>query len=115
MHIPQVIGGVYLHMRTCARACAIRDQLFGVVRDQLAMRFAPLRGGVPLHPKRGAHVCTPFPYLGNDWTDCAEIWYVVTDELARQYTQTKDGVHLHVRTCGCAPFSVSQKRLDGLR
>ena len=27
---------------------------------------------------------TPFPYLRNGWTDCAEIWYVVRDQLTRQ-------------------------------
>ena len=26
-------------------------------------------------------------YLGNDWTDCAEIWYVVRGQLAKQLTQ----------------------------
>ena len=35
-------------------------------------------------------------YLGNGWTDCTEILYVVRDQLARQLTQTKNGVHLHV-------------------
>ena len=57
------------------------------------MRFALLRSVVQLH------VRTHFPYFGNGWTDCAEIWYVVGDQLARQLTQTEDGVHLHVRTC----------------
>ena len=66
--------------------------------------FTPLRGGVHLRPKRVAHVGTPFPYLGNGWTDCADIFYVARDQLASQLTQTKDGVHLHVRTCSCAPF-----------
>ena len=41
----------------------------------------------------------PFPYLGNSWADCAEIWCVVRDQLARQFTQTQGRVHLHVRTC----------------
>ena len=31
--------------------------------------------------------------------DCAEIWSVVRDPLAMRFTQTKGGVHLHVRTC----------------
>ena len=26
---------------------------------------------------------TPSPYHGNDWTDCAEIWYVVRGQLAK--------------------------------
>ena len=39
----------------------------------------------------------PFPYLRNGWTDCHEIWNVVRDQLARQFSQTTDGVHLRVR------------------
>ena len=46
-----------------------------------------------------AHMCTPFRYLGSSWADYAEIWYVVRDQLGKQLTQAKDGVHLHVRTC----------------
>ena len=33
-----------------------------------------------------------FPYLGNGWTDCADILYVVRDQLAGQLTQAKGGV-----------------------
>ena len=40
------------------------------------------------------YICTrarvdvpPFPYLGNGWTDCAEIYYVVRDPLARLFTK----------------------------
>ena len=54
-----------------------------------------------------AHVRTPFPYLGNGWTDCAEIWYVVRDQLARLLTQNKGGdtsARAHLRTCRCARF-----------
>ena len=29
-----------------------------------------------------------FPYLRNGWTDCTEIWYFVSDQLARQLTLT---------------------------
>ena len=43
--------------------------------------------------------CAPFPYLANDWTDCAEIWYAVIDALARHFKEVDDGVQLHVRTC----------------
>ena len=64
MHITQVMGGVHLHVRTCARA------------------------DVP-----------PFPYLGNGWTDCAEIWCVVRDPLARLFAKVNGGAQLHVRTC----------------
>ena len=37
-------------------------------------------------------------YLGNGWTDCAEIWCVVRDQLAMRFTLPRGGVHLHVRT-----------------
>ena len=36
-------------------------------------------------------------YLGNGWTDCAEVWYTVRDQLGRQFTQTKVVMHLYVR------------------
>ena len=57
-----------------------------------AMRFTLLRGGV--HLLQGLHVhvwctCSPFAYLGNGWTDCAEIWYVAKDQL----------VQLHIFLC----------------
>ena len=64
MRITQVVGGVHLHVRTCARA------------------------DVP-----------PFPYLGNGWTNCAEIWFVARDPLAWRFTKANDGVQVHVRTC----------------
>ena len=43
----------------------------------------------------------PFSYLGNGWTDCAEIWYMISDPLARLFTRVRGGAQLHVRT----PFS----------
>ena len=39
-------------------------------------------------------------YLGNDWTDCAEIWRVVRGLLARHLIQARGWVHL--RFCMCA-------------
>ena len=77
-------------------------EIWCVVKDQIAMRFTPLRGGMHLHPKRGAHMCTPFPYLGNGRTDCAETWYAVRGQLARQFRQTKDwsaSALAHVQMC----------------
>ena len=68
-------------------------EIWCVVRNQLAMHFTLLSGGVHLH------VRTPFPYLWNGWSDSAEIWYVVRDQSAGQFIQARDGVHLHVRTC----------------
>ena len=57
-------------------------------------------GGVHLQ------VCTPFLYLRNDWTDCAEIWHALRDQTG-QFTQITDGVSLHVRTC-LPLFRISQ-------
>ena len=42
-------------------------------------------------------------YLGNCWTDCAEIWCVVRDQLAMLSTLHGGGVRLHVLVC--APLS----------
>ena len=41
---------------------------------------------------------SPFPHLGNGWTDCAEIWCVVSDPLARHFIKVNAGVQVHVRT-----------------
>ena len=43
-----------------------------------------------------AHGRFPFPYLGNDWTDCAEISCVVIGPLDMRFTQ--DGGYLLHRT-----------------
>ena len=32
-----------------------------------------------------AHVQNPFPYLGNTWTHCTEIWHVVMNQLALHF------------------------------
>ena len=40
----------------------------------------------------------PFPYVESGRTD-AEMWYAVGDQLARQSTQTKGEIYLHVHTC----------------
>ena len=50
-----------------------------------------------------ADVPSPFPYLVNGWTDCDEIWYVVTDTPARRFTKSMTEysctcTHAHVRT-----------------
>ena len=49
----------------------------------------------------------------NSWTDCAEIWCVVGDQLARRFMQVRGGVHLHVRTC--IRFSVSTNCAENWR
>ena len=33
------------------------------------------------------HVRIPFPYLGNGWTDCTEIWCVARGPVAMHFTQ----------------------------
>ena len=69
----------------------------------VAVPIPQVMGAVHLHVRTYARADTPsFSYLGNGWSDCAEISYVVRDHLARQLTQTKDGVHLHVCTCARA-------------
>ena len=60
------------------------------------MYIAQVMGVVHLHVRTCR--CAPFPYLGNDWTDCAEFSYVVGNLLARRFTEVDDGVQLHVRT-----------------
>ena len=63
------------------------------------MHITQVMGGVPTSARVNV---PPFPYLGNNWMNCAEIWYVVSDPLARVFTQAKDGTQLHVRT----PFHI---------
>ena len=72
-------------------------------------------GGVQLLVRTYAHAdVSPFPYLGNGRTDCADIWYVVSDPLARfLYTKAEGGAQLHCTRAH--PFSVFRKRLDVLR
>ena len=47
-----------------------------------------------------AQVRTPFPYLGNGWTDFAEVWYVVRGQLAMQLTQESNSLLLVHRPKG---------------
>ena len=57
-----------------------------------------------------ALVRTPFPYLGNGWTGCAEILFVIKELLAWRFKK----VHGGVCTCACAhTFSTYRERLDG--
>ena len=55
-----------------------------------------------LHVRTCARAVVPrFPYLGNGLTDCAEIWFLVRDQLAWRFTKVNGGVRVHVRN----PFS----------
>ena len=58
------------------------------------------------------HNCAPapFPYLGNGWTDCAEIYCVVRDPSARRFTKVLGRVQQQARA---HPSSVSGERLGG--
>ena len=106
MHIAQVMGGIYLYVRTCARVDEPPPSYLGngwmdcpeiwfVDRHKLPKRFAQVKSGVHLRVR----TCVPFSYLGNGWTVCAEIWCVVRKQLDMRFTQTNGGVHLHVHTC----------------
>ena len=69
---------------------------FCVFREQLAIAFAQVRGGVHLHVR----TCTPlFQYLANGRADCVPTWCDAGDPLYERLTQVKCRVHLHVRTC----------------
>ena len=97
------------HLRTCARADATQCLVYRERLDGLHLNL--VRGSRSISYEfytthgRGAsalaHMRTPFWYLGNGWTDCAEIRYVIRDQLARQPTQTKEGY-----ICMCAPAHV---------
>ena len=42
-------------------------------------------------------------FLGNGWTDCAEIVYALGAPLVTAYVVVTDGVSLHVLTCRGTP------------
>ena len=62
-----------------------------MVRDLLARRFKEVGDGVQLH------VRITFSYLGNGWTDCAEVSCVVRDPLVMR-------LGTGARTQLCAPL-----------
>ena len=45
------------------------------------------------------HVRTPFPYFGNGWTHCVEIWLVVMYQLAIHFIHATSRVHLGALAC----------------
>ena len=65
-----------------------------VVRDRVAMHITQVMAGVHLH----VHMHLPVSYLGNGWTDYAEIWCCQRCISLAFYTN-QDGIHLHVQTC----------------
>ena len=78
------------------------DQIWCVFRSQAAMHITVLHRSWVGYIC--AHVCTyrcaPFPYLGNGWTDCAEMWFVVRDPLVWRFIKVNGGTGAgaHVRT-----------------
>ena len=58
---------------------------FGVFRDQAVMQNKHVIYGAHLHVRTSRF--DPFLYLGNGWTDCAEIWCVVKVPLARHFAK----------------------------
>ena len=93
------------------------------------MHIAQAMGGY-LHLHARMCRCAPCPYLGNDCTDCAGIWCVVGEALARRFKKSKRWAQLDVRTCaalslitagrialkfGCSHGSLSQKIAQKLR
>ena len=45
---------------------------------------------------RTCAVRSPFPYLWNGWTDCAENWCVARDTLVWRFTKVNGGVQVRV-------------------
>ena len=97
MHITKVMGWVHLHVRTCRCAhfriseTAGRVALkFGMVRGPLARTFTKVKSGVHLYVR--TFRCASFPYLGSGLTDCAEIWCIAREPLARRFTKVWRGV-----------------------
>ena len=43
---------------------------------------------------------------------CAEVWYVVRDQLPMYFIHATDGVHLHCAVYTCTPLSVSRDAWD---
>ena len=98
------MGGVHLHVLTCVRADVPPFTYLGNT-GRIALKFGMWLESHHqgfLQKLRVGHSCTCAPlfsYLGNGWTDCAEICYVVRDPLAKRFT--KADVR-YVRTCSCA-------------
>ena len=60
-----------------------------------------------MHPHVNSHACADVPsvsYLGNGYTDCAEIGGVFRDQSAMRFTQVRGRVYLYVRMCMPLPY-----------
>ena len=66
------------------------------------MHSTQVKSGLHLHVRKGSRVdVPPFLYLGNGWTSCAEIWFVLRDQLANRFMTVEGTVadaRAHVRT-----------------
>ena len=104
----KVMGGVHLHVRTCAPLFCIsviagrivlKFDGWLLVRDPVDMRFMRFWLGTSAR----AHVHTPSPYLKNRLTDCAKIWRLTWDQIVMRFAKVEAGViaHTHVRLQFC--------------
>ena len=96
------MGGISLHVRTCTPRFCISGMAWPIV-----FKFGVWVGGYQqrafqkswVGASARAHVRTPFPYLGNRWVHCAEIWWVIRVPVAMCFMQVFGWAPLHVRTC----------------
>ena len=84
-------------------------KVWRVLRDQLAITFTQVRGGVNLHVR----MCIPLFHISQTAGRIAFKFCVTTDPFDKCFTHVWGGLLLHVRTC--THFSISRKRLGGLR
>ena len=120
MHIPQVMGGMHLHVRTWARTdvsqCSIPREwltdwaeIWCVVRGQLALRFALLRGVV--HLQLHVRTCVPLFHISRTAGRIALKFGML---LETNYISSCLGLGLMCTCARACSFSVSRERLDGL-
>ena len=106
MHITQVMHEVHVHVLTCARAYLPLFRLSGMA-TRVTIKFdawsnahelsvcVSLRWGTAAR----VHLRTPFPHLENDWTDCAELKYLFSGNLAFSFYTFITGAN-----CTCAKW-----------
>ena len=70
-------------------------QIWCVFRDQLAIIFIQVRGGVHPHVRTWTPLSHTLQTAGGD---CVQIWFVAGNPLDKRFTQVRGDVQLHVRT-----------------
>ena len=96
---PQVMGWVFLHVRTCRLRFCISGTAwpiefnFGGELGVMNYMLNAIRG---LGISARAHVHTPLLYIRNGMTDCVQIWYVDWRSLSTCFPQVMGGASLHV-------------------